>query len=445
MRKETIFCMVTASFLLLTGSSFASEPKVPMAKICASCHEGEPGVMMGFLDNISLKARTVQMNFLSHKEVVKFDDNTEIKNVQSLEDIRNYKKKGFAINYTDKDGERVATSITRFDILKTIESGEYKVEKLSLEQFKEQMQKKNSVVYDVRPPMLYKASHIPGAKPMPAPAFDKFKSKLPQDKTTPILLYGVGGCLSPTVAFNIRSMGYESVSIFTAGFPAWMKTGYAVTTPDWLKKAVDTDIPHVLVDLRDPAQVKKEHIKGAVSIPSEKLAASRDIFPVQKNAPIVLYGPDKEKAAHEIVGWGYRNVRIFPGTFEQWQSAGNPVATGDAGSTITYVPKPKPGTVSITDFEKVASGNGKDVVLVDVRNPDEVAKGKIKGSINIPADQIGKRKSEIAERKDIVLYCPSGVRAEMAYNVLKQHSIDSHYLDAIITISEDGSFEIEEM
>lgn len=444
MGKNTVSSVLAATLILLAGPSFAAEAKVPMAQLCGNCHKPEPGIMMGFLENISLKAGTVQMNFLSHKEVVKFDEKTELKNVSSLEDIRNYTNKGFSIHFTEKDGEKRATAITRFDVLKAIEEGEYKVEKLSLKQFKQGMQAKNAIVYDVRPPMQFKASHVPGAMPMPAPAFAQFKDKLPQDKAAPILLYDAGGCLSPTVAFNLKGMGYENVSVFTAGFPAWAKSDFGLTTTDWLNQAIKEGIPHVLVDLRAAEEVNNNHIQGALSIPYAQLAANKAKFPVQKDAPIILYGTEKEKAAQEIVAWGYRDVRVLPLTFDEWKTGGNPVAAGEAGSTIVYVPKPKPGTVRIADFEKAAAGTERNKFLVDVRNPDEVATGKIKGSLNIPADQIGSRLGELPAEKEIVLFCPTGVRAEMAYNILQQKDVASRYLDANISIAEDGSFEIKE-
>lgn len=207
--------------------------------------------MMGFLENISIKARTMQMDFLTHKEIVKFDARTELKNVLSLEDIRNYTGKGFAVHYTEQDGEKLAGSIIRFDVLKTIESGEYKVDRLSLEQFSVRRQDPKTVVYEVRPPMLYQASHIPGARSLPASVFDKLKKNLPQDRSTPIIFYDVGGCLSPTVGFTLKSMGYESVAIFTGGFPGWAGNNFGMTTVDWLKQAVAGATPHVLIDLRD--------------------------------------------------------------------------------------------------------------------------------------------------------------------------------------------------
>lgn len=443
MRRFNVLMLCTTVVLIfMVGHSALADQskKVPMAKLCSNCHEPEPGVMMGFMENIALKSKTIQMNFLSHKEVVKFNDNTAIKNVASFEDIRKYKGKGFTIHFVEKNGEKVATEVIRFDILKTITPEE----KLTKAEFKEQRQQKNAVVYDVRPPFKYKEAHIPGAKPLPAPAFNKFKDKLPKDKTTPLLLYGVGGCLSPTTAMNLKGLGYENVRIYFGGFPDWSKTDFSVTTPDWLKKAIKEEIPHVLVDLRNESAVVAGHIPGAVSVPLASLDASSSKFPVQKNAPIIFYGNGQEEAAGKALSWGYTNVRILPMSFEKWQAAGNPVNKGNAKTVIAYVPKAKPGTISIEDFEKLAAKPVKDTIIVDVRNPEELEEGKVKSSVNIPVDEMAQRMQEIPADKTPVLYCPSGIRAEMAHNILKEAGRDSRYLDAVITFDEEGNFELEE-
>jgi nitrate/TMAO reductase-like tetraheme cytochrome c subunit len=61
--------IIVTIFLILGGSVLlAATPEkgeqIPMAKFCAGCHKPEPGVMMGFLDNISIKAKTIQMSFI---------------------------------------------------------------------------------------------------------------------------------------------------------------------------------------------------------------------------------------------------------------------------------------------------------------------------------------------------------------------------------------------
>jgi len=400
--------------------------------------------MMGFLENIALKSKTIQMSFLSHKEIVAFDDSTELKNVASLEDIRNYLNKGFTVKFTEKNGKKHATLINRFDVLKTIESGQYKVGKLSKEEFKAKTADAKVAVYDVRPPTAYQEAHISGAKMLPAPAFEKFKDQLPQDKATPVVLYDTGGCLSPTVAFNVKSMGYEDVSIYTAGFPDWSKTDFGVTTETWLKEALDKGVAHVLVDLREQAEIAKGHIKGAVAMPFATLEAAKDKFPAQKTAPIVLYGPNKQQAAAKLVEWGYRAVRLLPSEFEAWQQAGNPVQTGTAASTITYVPQPKPGTIAIDDFKQSTTLPSAKTMVVDVRNADEVEEGMVKGAVNIPLDQLSSRLAEFPADKEALLYCPTGIRAEMAHTLLLEAGKKSRYLDAKITVNKDGSYNIEE-
>ena len=438
MRNSKFILAVVMLTALLWTPLAQADGKSTIAKLCGSCHEPQPGVMMGFLEKISQKSKIIQMDIMSHKEVVKFNDETAIKYVDSFADIRNYKKKGFQINFIEKNGEKIAKEIIRFDILKAITDDE----KLSSADFKKLWQDSEVKVYDVRPPVKYQMAHIPGAGMMPAPAFDKFVKKLPADKNTPIIFYGVGGCLSPTAAMKTKSLGYTNVKIYIGGYPDWVKGETGVTAPVWLKMAIVKDIPHVLIDLRDAATVAQGHIKGAVGIPNAALGASKSMFPTRKMAPIIVYGPGSEHAAKTIHSWGYKKVQVLPMDFAAWQSAGNPVATGAAQTKIVYKPKPKLGTISIAEFNKAAHGQSENMVLVDVRNPDEFKTGTISGSLNIPADLIGQRVAELPADKEVVLFCNTGARAEMAHTLLAQAGRKNLYLDASVRFH-TGSFTVE--
>ncbi len=169
-----------------------------------------------------------------------------------------------------------------------------------------------------------------------------------------------------------------------------------------------------------------------------------DSFPRKKNAPIVVYGQGKEEAAKKIISWGYRAVRILPISYAQWKESGNPVQTGPVSTRITYKPKPKPGTITIEEFIKTAKQPPADVLLVDVRNPEETDKGAIEHAVNIPTEQVRQRLTELPSDREVVFFCPNGVRAEMAYNMLKTAGRKSRYLDASIRIDEDGNFKIME-
>ncbi len=437
MKKALVSTVCLATVLLATFVTAAE--KRPMAKLCGMCHEPEPGVMMGFLENIAIKSGTIQMDFMTHKEVVKFNDETAVKYVRDFKDIRNYKKKGFQINYVERDGEKLATEIIRFDILKVIEDDE----KLSRAEFQMLRKDPKVAVFDVRPPMKYKMGHIPGAGLIPAPAFDKFVGKLPKDKAAPVIFYGVGGCLSPTALMKTRALGYTDVRIYTGGFPDWSRHEYGVVAVDWLKMAIAKGIPHVLIDLRPGSEVVKGHIQGAVAIDPARLESAKDMFPERKKAPIIFYGPDSEKAAKLAISWGYTAVRVLPIPFAKWQEMGNPVQSGPAAESITYTPKPRPGTVSVALFEQMVQKQPADVILVDVRNPDELEEGSVKTAINIPVDLIGERVAELDKNKEIILFCNTGIRAEMAHTVLMEKGVKSRFLDATVTFDGD-ELEVEE-
>ena len=58
------------------------------------------------------------------------------------------------------------------------------------------------------------------------------------------------------------------------------------------------------------------------------------------------------------------------------------------------------------------------LLVLDVRTPEEFAKGHVPGAVNIPHDQIAARLAEVPKDQEIVLYCGSGRRAGLAADVL---------------------------
>lgn len=414
----------------------------PMHPLCKNCHQPDTNMMRGQLDGYAPPSRTIMMDMGTHKEVVKFDDDTAVKNLANIDELKLHRGKGFRINYVEDKGEKRAVLVTRFDILQTIQPAD----KLSRDEFKKFVaDNKNVLVLDSRPPEPYQEAHIPGAKLLPAPAFDKMHVQvLPQDKSTPIVFYCVGGCLSPTNFMRTKALGYTNVKVYTGGFPDWMQAEYALTTPAWLKTAIEKDFAYVLIDLRAADAVKAGHIKSAVSIPLADLDKMKEQFPKQKNAPIVLYGDGKEEAAKKLGSWGYRSVRVLPASFEDWKLAGHPVAAGDAKTAIAFVPKPRPGTVSSAEFTQLVNNASAKTVVIDVRTPSEVAKGKLKNAINIPQEDLAQRLAEIPKDMDVVMHCVSGMRAEIAHNLLKNSGIKSRYLAANIAVDKDGGFTIKD-
>lgn len=63
-------------------------------------------------------------------------------------------------------------------------------------------------------------------------------------------------------------------------------------------------------------------------------------------------------------------------------------------------------------------------VIVDVRSPEEFSTGHVDDSINIPLNEISAHFNALKQMQNIVLCCASGMRSQMAGQVLKQNGID---------------------
>jgi rhodanese-related sulfurtransferase len=83
-----------------------------------------------------------------------------------------------------------------------------------------------------------------------------------------------------------------------------------------------------------------------------------------------------------------------------------------------------------------------DKIILDVRDKDEVINGMIKGAINVPSGEIKDRLKELPKDKEIIAHCTTGIRAESAYDDLKEAGYKVRFLNAVIQIDKDGKYEI---
>ena len=64
--------------------------------------------------------------------------------------------------------------------------------------------------------------------------------------------------------------------------------------------------------------------------------------------------------------------------------------------------------------------SGKDVQLIDVRQPDEHEFAKIKGAKLIPLGDIVKRMGELDANREVIVHCKAGGRSAQAIEMLKR-------------------------
>lgn len=66
-------------------------------------------------------------------------------------------------------------------------------------------------------------------------------------------------------------------------------------------------------------------------------------------------------------------------------------------------------------------------VIVDVRSKGEYQGGHIKGSLNIPLDNLQNHLTKLKKDKPIITCCASGMRSASAKSVLRSHGFTEVY------------------
>ncbi len=234
---------------------------------------------------------------------------------------------------------------------------------------------------------------------------------------------------TPTkAALDLRSV----IDKFLSGIP---DKYYTVGTVEALKDML-TAGNVVLVDVREPNEYAEGHIPGAVNIPIRTLAKNLDKLP--KDKPVVVYcrtGHRAGMATAALQLLGYSNVRNFTPAIMGWKDAGEPVSTEAVEAKSIGQPQVDPELLAAVDKflsgipdkyytvgtvealkDMLTAGN---VVLVDVREPNEYAEGHIPGAVNIPIRTLAKNLDKLPKDKPVVVYCRTGHRAGMATAALQ--------------------------
>ena len=96
---------------------------------------------------------------------------------------------------------------------------------------------------------------------------------------------------------------------------------------------------------------------------------------------------------------------------------------------------------SISTKEAYKMMQKEDVILLDVREDFEYEGGHLKNAINIPLEDLEKRLNELNKDNKIIVYCLSGVRADIALEILEENGFNNIYTFGGI---EDWNYELYE-
>lgn len=186
---------------------------------------------------------------------------------------------------------------------------------------------------------------------------------------------------------------------------------------DELKMKLDREEPVMILDIGERERYERGHIAGsAYAVCSAE--TQKSVMPkLPRDIEIVLVDDDEEHAtqmASMMQSVGLK-VRYLKGGIRTWKWN----LTHGADEDIP------------ANELKESLDVGKELFLLDVRQPEEFADWHIQGSVNIPLSELSRKDSldKIPKDKEVVTICPHGNRSKIAKYILSRYGYDVKSLE----------------
>ena len=295
----------------------------------------------------------------------------------------------------------------------------------------------------------YVQGYIPTAISLPDSEFEKKAAELlPKDKNITLVFYCEGPeCkLSHNSAKKAEKLGYKNVKVFPGGFPEWVKAGnYPAIGVETVKEQITKGESFLLVDSRPLVKFLEGSIPSAISIPDSAFDKKTGLLPTDKAAQLVFFCggyecPLSHSSARKAMALGYSNVKVFEAGEPAWVKM-----YGASGAGLKVQAGGVEGAINVEQFKKILAEKPESIQLIDVRDPDEFAKGHSPSAVNIPVNELEKKLPGMKFDKPVVFVCATGARSGEAYYMtrdLRKDVKDVYYLEATTKWSKDGTCDI---
>lgn len=87
------------------------------------------------------------------------------------------------------------------------------------------------------------------------------------------------------------------------------------------------------------------------------------------------------------------------------------IALISGGMLLWPMVKGRAGGSTLSTLQVTQLINSRNALIVDVRNPDEFAKGSLPNARNVPADKIDEKMRDMKKDKPVIVVCDTGNRA----------------------------------
>ena len=164
-----------------------------------------------------------------------------------------------------------------------------------------------------------------------------------------------------------------------------------------------------IVDVRDPVEYARAHLKGSINIGLGGSYATWAGTILDRDKPIVIIAEPgrQEEAAMRLGRIGFDSVVGY---------------LRDGISALESRTDLMTGTTRVTPAEADALlASAAPPLVVDIRAPREWQKAHIAGSVNVPLNHLIERINEIPVDQRVLVHCAGGYRSSIAAGLLQQH------------------------
>ena len=182
----------------------------------------------------------------------------------------------------------------------------------------------------------------------------------------------------------------------------------------------------LVLDARPFGSFARGHIHGALSVPFRPVFAvwlgwlapvdSKLAFVIDDQISLADVVDEALLVGHEnLVGW-------LEGGMAAWELSGRPIERSD-----------------IVGADEAQALLADGALAIDVREPEEFARGHVPGALNVPLGEIESRAGEIPRDASVVAYCGHGERSSSALSILERLGFERpHNLDGGFAAWKEG-------
>lgn len=170
-----------------------------------------------------------------------------------------------------------------------------------------------------------------------------------------------------------------------------------------------------IVDVRDAVEFAGAHLNGSINIGLDGKYATWCGTVLDRESPIVVVADDgrEEEAIMRLGRIGFDHVEGY--------LKGGPAALDHHSDLVATVDRMTAKALA------EALERPDPPLVVDIRSPKEYAPAHIKGSLNIPLNQLKDRLNELDRNRTIAVHCAGGYRSSIAASLLAAEGFENVY------------------